>query len=125
MVFFVLLCPSMSDFVHLHVHSHYSLLGALPKTKALIKAVKKNGMDAFALTDNGTLYGIIDMYQKCQEEGIKLIIGMDAYLAPNGRLQKRARVDTKTHRLVFLAENNQGYRHLLHLSSIGFLEGFY
>ncbi|PJA47713.1 DNA polymerase III subunit alpha [Candidatus Uhrbacteria bacterium CG_4_9_14_3_um_filter_36_7] len=115
----------MNDFVHLHVHSHYSLLGALPKSKDLIKAVKDRGMNAFAITDHGALYGVIEMYQKAKDAEVKLIIGMDAYLALNGRLQKRARIDTKNHRLVLLAENNIGYKNLLTLSSIGFLEGFY
>lgn len=115
----------MSRFVHLHTHSHYSLLEALPKTKELIKAVKAKGFDAFALTDNGALYGAIEFYQKCADEGVKLIIGMDAYLAPNGRLQKRARIDAKPNRLVLLAENVAGYKTLIELSSIGFLEGFY
>jgi DNA polymerase-3 subunit alpha len=115
----------MSKFVHLHVHSHYSLLEALPKTKALIKAAKEKGMDAFALTDNGVLYGVIEFYQKMQEEGMKLIVGMDAYLAPFGRFQKRAKIDSKPHRLVLLAENMDGYRNLVQLSSLGFTEGFY
>ncbi|MBI4599236.1 DNA polymerase III subunit alpha [Candidatus Uhrbacteria bacterium] len=114
-----------SRFVHLHVHSHYSLLEALPKVKALIKATKEKGMDTFALTDNGTLYGVIEAYQKAQDEGVKLIVGMDAYVAPAGRHQKRARIDTKPNRLVLLAENNDGYRTLVRLSSLGFLEGFY
>ncbi|HBO99919.1 MAG: polymerase III, alpha subunit protein [Candidatus Uhrbacteria bacterium GW2011_GWF2_41_16] len=114
-----------SRFVHLHVHSHYSLLEALPKVKPLIKSIKEKGMDAFALTDNGVLYGIIEAYQKAADEGIKLIVGMDAYLAPAGRHQKRAHIDTKPNRLVLLAENMDGYRTLVQLSSIGFLEGFY
>jgi DNA polymerase-3 subunit alpha len=117
--------PDKSPFVHLHLHSHYSLLEALPKTKALIKAIKERNMDTFALTDNGALYGVIDFYQKCKDEGIKLIIGMDAYLAPNGRFQKRGKIDAKPNRLVFLCENMVGYKNLIKLSSLGFLEGFY
>jgi len=114
-----------SPFVHLHTHSHYSLLEALPKTKALVKAMKERKMDTFALTDNGVLYGIIDFYQKCKDEEIKLIVGMDAYLAPNGRLQKRGKMDAKPNRLVLLCENMNGYKNLVQLSSRGFLEGFY
>lgn len=82
-------------------------------------------MDTFALTDNGALYGVIDFYQKCKDEEMKLIIGMDAYLAPNGRLLKRGKIDSKPNRLVFLAENMTGYKNLIQLSSRGFLEGFY
>ncbi len=114
-----------SRFVHLHVHSHFSLLEALPKVKALIGAAKKHEMDALALTDNGVLYGVIDFYEKAREADIKPIIGMDAYLAPAGRLNKRARIDAKPNRLVLLAETNEGYKNLVKLSSIGFLEGFY
>src|SRR3989338_5644083 len=116
----------MSRFVHLHTHSHYSLLEALPKVKALVKHVKEQGMDAVALTDNGALYGAIEFYQKAREEGIKPIIGMDAYVARHGdRRQKRAHVDAKPFRLVLLARNVEGYKNLLRISSIGFLEGFY
>ncbi|MFH1404651.1 MAG: DNA polymerase III subunit alpha [Patescibacteria group bacterium] len=115
----------MSKFVHLHTHSHFSLLEALPKIKELISHVKKAEMNAVALTDNGTMYGTIDFYQKGMDAGIKPIIGLDAYVARHGRLQKRARIDTKPFRLVLLAENNEGYKNLLKLSSIGFLEGFY
>jgi len=115
----------MSKFVHLHSHSHYSLLEGLPKTKEFLKHVKDLGQDTVALTDNGTLYGVIDFYQKAQKEGIKLIIGCDFYVARHGRLLKRARVDNKPHRLVCLAENLEGYMNLIKLSSVGFLEGFY
>ena len=115
----------MGTFVHLHVHSHFSLLEALPKVKALIGHMKKLGMDTFALTDNGVMYGAIEFYQKAIEAGVKPIIGMDAYLTPLGRLNKRARIDAKPNRLVLLAENLEGDRNLIKLSSIGFLEGFY
>ncbi|OGL66706.1 DNA polymerase III subunit alpha [Candidatus Uhrbacteria bacterium RIFCSPHIGHO2_01_FULL_63_20] len=114
-----------SRFVHLHVHSHYSLLEALPKVKKLIAHVQKLGHDAVAITDNGNLYGAIEFYQKAAEAGVKPIIGMDAYLAKEGRHLKRARIDTRPNRLVLLAENNEGYKNLVLLSSIGFLEGFY
>lgn len=114
-----------SRFVHLHTHSHYSLLEALPKVKELLGHVKKLEMDAVALTDNGALYGAIEFYQKAEEMGIKPILGLDAYVAKHGRHQKRHRIDTKPHRLVLLAETEEGYRNLLQLSSVGFLEGFY
>ena len=96
----------MSRFVHLHTHSHYSLLEALPKVKALVKHVKEQGMDAVALTDNGALYGAIEFYQKAREEGIKPIIGMDAYVARHGdRREKGAPVDAKPFCFVLLAPN--------------------
>ena len=113
------------DFVHLHVHSHYSLLESLPKVGQILDQVKEQGGDAVALTDNGALYGIIEFYKKAQKAGIKPIIGMDAYLAPHGHQQRRGKVDAKPYRIVLLAENNKGYKNLLKLSSIGFLDGFY
>lgn len=114
-----------SKFVHLHVHSHYSLLEALPKVKALVKQAKAQGMDAFALTDNGVMYGAVEFYQKATDEGLKPIIGMDAYMAPYGRLEKRPKIDNKPFRLVLLAETNEGYKSLMKISTIGFMEGFY
>jgi DNA polymerase-3 subunit alpha len=114
-----------SKFVHLHAHSHYSLLEALPKVKKLIAQAQAHGMDALAITDNGVLYGAIEFYQKAVEAGIKPILGMDAYIAKDGRAQKRARIDSKPARLVLLAETNEGYRNLVKISTIGFLEGFY
>jgi len=83
------------------------------------------GMDAVAMTDNGTLYGIIEFYQKAMDAEVKPIIGCDMYVARESRHMKRAHIDTRPHRLVLLAENNEGYANLLKLSSIGFLEGFY
>ena len=115
----------MSRFVHLHVHSHYSLLEALPRPKELVRACEEMEMDAMALTDNGNLYGAIEFYQKMKDAGKKPIIGMDAYMAPNGLHQKRARIDKNSWRLVLLAENEAGYKNLIKLSSIGFLDGFY
>lgn len=114
-----------SPFVHLHTHSHYSLLEALPKIKNLIAHIKTLNMDAVALTDNGTMYGMIEFYQKALEAGVKPILGVDFYLAREGRQQKRAYIDTKPSRLVCLAESLEGYHNLIQLSSIGFLEGFY
>ncbi|MBI4256714.1 DNA polymerase III subunit alpha [Candidatus Uhrbacteria bacterium] len=115
----------MSNFVHLHTHSHYSLLEALPKVKELLKHVGALEQKAVALTDNGTLYGAIEFYQKAIDAGVKPIIGVDFYMAQDGRHLKRARIDTRPNRLVCLAQNNEGYKNLIQLSSLGFLEGFY
>jgi len=114
-----------SPFVHLHVHSHYSLLEALPKPKEILKHVLKHGMDAVAITDNGAMYGLIEFYQKAKDAGVKPIFGMDAYLGIEGRMEKRAKIDTKNYRIVLLAETREGYQNLLKIASIGFLEGFY
>ncbi|MEK7665347.1 MAG: DNA polymerase III subunit alpha [Patescibacteria group bacterium] len=114
-----------SRFVHLHVHSHYSLLQALPKVKAILKQAKTYGMDTIALTDNGVFYGVIEFYQKALDEGVKPIIGMDAYLSPFGMQDRRAKIDHKPFRLVLLAEHNVGYHNLMKISTAGFLEGFF
>ena len=76
-------------FTHLHTHSHYSLLNALPKIPDLVEEAKKNGMTALALTDNGNLYGAIEFYKECKSKGIKPIIGVDFFVAPRTRLRPR------------------------------------
>jgi DNA polymerase III subunit alpha len=115
----------MSKFVHLHTHSHYSLLEALPKIPDLVKKAKACKMTALALTDAGNLYGAIEFYQECQAHGIKPIIGVDAYLAIRTRHDKEARIDNARSRLVLLAENETGYKNLIKLVSASYLEGFY
>ncbi|MBI4133747.1 DNA polymerase III subunit alpha [Candidatus Uhrbacteria bacterium] len=112
-------------FVHLHTHSHYSLLEAVPKIPELVRRVKELGMDAVALTDHGALYGAIEFYREAKKADIKPIIGMEANLAPHGRALKRPKIDDRSVHLTLLAENKTGYRNLMTLSSIGFLEGFY
>ena len=113
------------DFVNLHVHSHYSLLDGLPKIDALVSAAKEQGATALALTDHGALYGAIEFYQTCRAAGIKPIIGVETYVAPEGHRNKRAKVDEKNHHLVLLAANNEGYQNLIKLVTIAHLEGFY
>jgi len=112
-------------FVHLHTHSHYSLLDGLGKIPQLVSRAKELGMDALALTDHGAMYGAIEFYQACQKAGIKPIIGVEAYVAPNSRHDKRAKIDDHPAHLVLLAKNNQGYNNLLILTSKAHLEGFY
>ncbi|MEK7628698.1 MAG: DNA polymerase III subunit alpha [Patescibacteria group bacterium] len=113
------------DFVHLHTHSHYSLLTALPQIDALVEAAKKDGQTALALTDNGSMYGTIDFYKECRKAGIKPIIGMDAFVAPRTRFDKEHRIDNQMSRLVLLAMNEVGYHNLIKLASLGNTEGFY
>ncbi len=110
---------------HLHTHSHYSLLQALPKIPELVDAAKKNGMEALALTDNGNLYGAIEFYKECQKQGLKPIIGVDAYLASRTRFDKQAGVDKDRFRVVLLCKNEVGYKNLLKLVTASYLEGFY
>lgn len=115
----------MADFTHLHVHSHYSLLDGLGKIDALIAQVKELGMEAVALTDHGVMYGIIDFYRAAKNAGIKPILGVEAYVAPKGRLNKRGKVDTNPRHLTLLAKNNSGYQNLIQLTSKAHLEGYY
>src|SRR3990167_5566333 len=114
-----------SPFTHLHTHSHYSLLEALAKIPDLVKKAKKCGMESLALTDSGNLYGAIEFYKECKENGIKPIIGVDFYVALRTRHDKEARIDNQRSRLVLLAENETGYKNLLKLVSASYLEGFY
>ncbi|MBI5457443.1 DNA polymerase III subunit alpha [Candidatus Kaiserbacteria bacterium] len=116
---------SAREFVHLHTHSHYSLLEALPKIPELVAAAAKDGQTALALTDNGNLYGAIDFYKECKDNSVKPIIGVDFYVAPRTRAQKEHRIDEHTSRLVLLAKNETGYRNLMQLVSRSHLEGFY
>jgi DNA polymerase-3 subunit alpha len=115
----------MRPFAHLHTHSHYSLLTALPKIPDLVAKAKENKMKALALTDNGNLYGAIEFYQECVSVDIKPIIGVDAYMALRTRFDKQSGVDSTRSRLVLLAKNEVGYKNLLELVTAGHLEGFY
>jgi DNA polymerase-3 subunit alpha len=115
----------MSRFVHLHTHSHYSFLEALPKIDELVAAAKKHGMEAVALTDSGNLHGAIEFYKAATAAGITPIIGVDAYVAPRSRFEKDPAIDNKRARLVLLAENNAGYKNLLQLVTKSNLEGFF
>ncbi|OGI35236.1 MAG: DNA polymerase III subunit alpha [Candidatus Moranbacteria bacterium RIFOXYC1_FULL_44_8] len=114
-----------SNFVHLHVHSHYSLLDGLAKIDELLDRAKELGMDSLALTDHGVLYGAIEFYEKAKKKGIKPIIGCEMYLAPNGRQNKRPKIDDTRHHLILLAKNGTGYKNLMKLVTIAHLEGFY
>ncbi len=112
-------------FVHLHTHSNYSLLDGLSKLDQMIAKAKKLGMTAIALTDHGNLYGSIDFYKKCKAAGIKPIIGVEAYIAARGRLDKEPNVDSRRCHLTLIARNNTGYQNLLRLVSLSNLEGYY
>ncbi|MCK4451688.1 MAG: DNA polymerase III subunit alpha, partial [Anaerolineae bacterium] len=115
----------MSDFVHLHVHSEYSLLDGLSSCRELAERAVELGMPALALTDHGTMYGAVQFYKACQAAGIKPIIGMETYVAPRGRQDRDARLDRKPYHLVLLARNDTGYHNLMCLATIAQLEGFY
>lgn len=114
-----------ASFIHLHVHSHYSLLNAIPTPKELASRARDFNMPALALTDNGALYGAINFYKACVKENIKPIIGVDAYLAPRTRFDKDAGIDKPRGRVVFLAKNNDGYRNLIKMVTESYIHGFY
>lgn len=114
-----------SSFTHLHVHSHYSLLNAIPTPKELATAAAEDHQTALALTDSGALYGIIDFYKACEKTKIKPIIGIDAYLAPRTRFDTEAMIDKPRSRLVLLAQNETGYKNLIKMVTLSNTEGFY
>lgn len=113
------------SFVHLHNHTHYSLLDGLTKIDELVSYAKEQGSPAVAITDHGTMYGVIEFYQKCKKAGIKPIVGVETYLAPKSRHDKLNRSDAKNYHLLLLAKNVQGYKNLIKLISAAHLEGFY
>jgi len=113
----------MAKFVHLHTHSHYSLLDGLSKIDDIIGRVKELGMEAVALTDHGVLYGAVEFYQKALKAGIKPILGMEAYVAPRDRFSKE--VGERYYHLILLAANETGWKNLIKLSTKAHLEGFY
>ncbi len=114
------------DFCHLHVHSDFSLLTGLSKIDDLLEACQKDGMTSIALTDKNAIYGAVDFFVKAKEKGIKPIIGAEILLTPNSMKNKTSSPsDKKTNQLVLLAENEQGYKNLLKIITIGQIEGYH
>ena len=116
---------SIMSFVHLHVHTEYSLLDGFSNIKKIVKRAKEMNMPALAITDHGTMFGVIDFYRAAKKEGIKPIIGVEAYLAPRGMTSKDPQLDKKSTHLLLLAENQTGYQNLLKIASSAQLDGFY
>ena len=112
-------------FVHLHTHSHYSLLDGLAKIDDLIDRAKELGMKALALTDHGNLYGAVEFYKKAVKAEIKPILGVETYVAPRSRFEKQAKIDDNYFHLILLAENNLGWKNMIKLITKSHLEGFY
>jgi DNA polymerase III subunit alpha len=116
------------SFVHLHCHTHYSLLDGACKIPELVKRVKDLGMDSIAITDHGCMFGVIEFFNECTKAGIKPILGMEAYMAPGDRRDRSSASGTGSdaaYHLLLLCENLQGYQNLIKLSSIAYREGFY
>ena len=115
----------MSKFVHLHTHTHYSLLDGLSKIGPLVDRAKELGMDAVAITDHGNLYGSVEFYKKAKKEGIKPIIGVETYVAKGSRHSKNPKTDSVRYHLTLLVKNETGYGNLVELITKSHLEGFY
>ena len=113
------------SFVHLHVHSEYSLLDGACRISRLPSVAKKLGQKALAITDHGVMYGVIDFYRACKKEGIKPIIGCEVYVAPRTRFDKTFEFDKEYYHMVLLCKNYKGYENLIKMVSKGFTEGFY
>ncbi|MEY8317183.1 DNA polymerase III subunit alpha [Oscillospiraceae bacterium 50-58] len=115
------------SFVHLHLHTEFSLLDGACRIKKLVERVKDLGQEAVAITDHGNMYGVIDFYRACKAAGVKPVIGCEVYVAPRGRtrFQKVHEFDSHYNHLVLLCRNEEGYRNLSYMVSKGYLEGFY
>lgn len=112
----------MKEFVHLHNHTEYSLLDGCARITKLVAKAKEEGARAVAITDHGNMYGAIKFYKECQKQGIKPIVGMEAYFCEDYRIKTRA---NKRYHLILLAKNMQGFSNLAKISSIAFVDGFY
>ncbi|EKD65637.1 MAG: hypothetical protein ACD_50C00026G0007 [uncultured bacterium] len=115
----------MTDFVHLHNHSEYSLLDGLSKIDLMVRRAKELNMKAISITDHGNMYGIISFYKSCLREGIKPIIGCEIYMSRRTRFDKEPGIDNDSNHLILLAKNNTGYKNLMKIVSVSNLEGYY
>ena len=114
------------SFVHLHVHTEYSLLDGSNKINEYVSRVRELGMNSAAITDNGVMYGVIDFYREAKKQGINPILGCEVYVAPNSRFDREVTGgDDRYYHLVLLAENNEGYANLMKIVSKGFVDGYY
>ncbi|WP_334110136.1 PHP domain-containing protein, partial [Thermodesulfitimonas autotrophica] len=113
------------SFVHLHVHTEYSLLDGAARIRDVVKRAKELGMPALAITDHGAMYGVVEFYKACLKEEIKPVLGCEVYVAPRSMADRTPKVDDNLYHLVLLAENETGYRNLMEIVSLAFTEGFY
>lgn len=116
---------SEAKFVHLHVHSHFSMLDGMGKIPDLVKKAKEDGQPALALTDHGVMHGAIEFYEECTKQGIKPLIGIEIYVAQRTMKDKQPRVDSSSYHLILLAKNEAGYKNLMKLTTLAHLEGYY
>ena len=113
------------SFVHLHLHTEYSLLDGACRIDALAERAKELGFEALAITDHGVMYGAVNFYRACVKAGIKPIIGCEVYVAPRSRTDREYGIDSQYTHLILLCKDEAGYRNLSYLVSMGFVEGFY
>ena len=113
------------SFVHLHVHSEYSMLDGASRIDEIVSAAKELGMPAIAITDHGVMYANLQLYKACKNAGIKAILGCEVYVAPRSRFDKEAGIDNENFHFVLLAKNENGYKNLIKLVSMAYTEGFY
>ncbi|MCQ3931267.1 MAG: DNA polymerase III subunit alpha [Chloroflexi bacterium] len=113
------------NFVHLHLHTEYSLLDGFAVIDRAVAYATQLGMPALAITDHGTMFGVIDFYRACKAKGIKPLIGVESYLARRSRFDRDPKIDSKPYHMLLLAQNQQGYKNLLKLTSAAQLEGYY
>ncbi len=112
-------------FVHLHVHSEYSLLDGACRLNKLVKTAKERNFPAVCVTDHGNMYAAVEFYKIAKKEGIKPIIGCEVYVAPRTRFDKKPELDRESRHMVLLCENNRGYQNLIAMVSKAWTEGFY
>ncbi|MDP3994648.1 MAG: PHP domain-containing protein, partial [bacterium] len=115
----------MNKFVHLHVHTEYSLLDGLSNISKLVTHIKENDMDTVAITDHGVMYGVIDFYKEALKRGVKPILGMEGYMTAGNMKDRPERGKVKNYHLILLAKDNEGYKNLMNISSIAHLDGHY
>ena len=115
----------MSDFVHLHLHTEYSLLDGATRISEIADKAISLGQSAVAITDHGVMYGAVDFYKQLKAKGVKPIIGCEVYVAPRGRFMKEGKVDASGHHLILLCKNEVGYKNLCYMVSESFINGFY
>jgi DNA polymerase-3 subunit alpha len=115
---------SRPDFVHLHVHSEYSLLDGANRISDLVKACQDDGQGAIALTDHGNMFGAIELHLKCKKGGIKPLIGCEVYIAKHSRHQPHSRRDNRYHHLSLLARNEEGHDNLIKMATLAYTEGY-
>ena len=113
------------SFVHLHLHSEYSLLDGACRLAEIPARAQALGQDAVAITDHGVMYGVVELYKLCKKAGVKLIVGCEVYVAPRSRFQKEYKIDSSPYHLVLLCKNETGYKNLIKIVSLSSIEGFY